>query len=46
MSWMKTDNDIELREEFQLSCLAAERDFSAWEVFQILLICDNVYREF
>ena len=33
-----------MEEKFQLSYLAVEEDFGGQEVFQVLVICNNVYR--
>ena len=41
---MEIDNKIELREKFQLFYLVAKENFSSQEVFQILVIYDNIYR--
>lgn len=41
---MEIDNKIELREKFQLFYLVAKENFSGQEVFQILVIYDNIYR--
>ena len=43
---MEIDNKIELREKFQPSYLVVKEDFGGQEVFQILVIYDNIYREF
>ena len=40
---MEVNNEVELGEEFQLSCLMIEENFCSQKILQILVICDNVY---
>ena len=37
------DDEVELRQEFRPSCLASCEQFCCGEVFQVLVVGDNVY---
>jgi len=41
---MEANDEVELGEKFKLSCLIVKENFGGGEVFQILIVCNNVYR--
>ena len=42
---MEVNNEVELGEEFQPSCLMIEEDFGSQKILQVFVICNNVYRK-
>jgi len=42
---MEVNNEVELGEKFQPSCLIIEEDFGSQKILQVLVVCNNVYRK-